>query len=317
VSEYLNSTDQVTAHFEYDPFGNTVVNTDTANQFAYRFSTKPIDIATGLYYYGYRYYDPMTGRWPSRDPIEESGGINLYSFVINSPLGTVDQYGLMFNVSFLEKWVADKIDGVIQSIGNGISEGARAVKDEVGNYFSSKWTSSIGTNFTSTWGLNKGKPIVNTPYLEVNWGGSLNVNGYTDSDTCKDCVQVYGTVGATILGKAPLGNPLINLVFGGNASVQTTWIKCKDNVTGEYETTWKELYLVVTPRIGLRIGGEIGGYSIKVAAYGEGGGWLSWSKNLLAPSERAEISGGWYLSGNFTIASYERRFTLSNGSPNF
>jgi hypothetical protein len=27
-------------------------------------------------YYGYRYYDPETGRWPSRDPIGEPGGIN-------------------------------------------------------------------------------------------------------------------------------------------------------------------------------------------------------------------------------------------------
>jgi len=29
--------------------------------------------ASGLYYYGYRYYDPVIGRWPSRDPIEEKG----------------------------------------------------------------------------------------------------------------------------------------------------------------------------------------------------------------------------------------------------
>jgi integrase/recombinase XerD len=28
-------------------------------------------------YYGYRYFDPVTGRWPSRDPIEEEGGVNL------------------------------------------------------------------------------------------------------------------------------------------------------------------------------------------------------------------------------------------------
>jgi YD repeat-containing protein len=41
VSEYLDSTGQVIAHFEYDPFGNTVVNTDTANLFTYRFSTNP------------------------------------------------------------------------------------------------------------------------------------------------------------------------------------------------------------------------------------------------------------------------------------
>jgi RHS repeat-associated protein len=95
ISEYLDSTGQVTAHFEYDPFGNTVVNTDTSNQFAYRFSTKPIGIATGLYYYGYRYYDPLTGRWPSRDPIEEEGGVNLYGFVGNDGVNKWDVLGLI------------------------------------------------------------------------------------------------------------------------------------------------------------------------------------------------------------------------------
>jgi RHS repeat-associated protein len=95
VSEYLNSTGQVTAHFEYDPFGNTVVNTDTSNQFAYRFSTKPLAFATGLYYYGYRYYDPMTGRWPSRDLLEENGGYCLYGFVFNDPNKSVDILGLL------------------------------------------------------------------------------------------------------------------------------------------------------------------------------------------------------------------------------
>ena len=83
VSEYLTSAATFAAHFEYDPFGNTVVNTDSAELFTYRFSTKPLDSETGLYYYGYRYYDPVTGRWPSRDPIEEQGGKNLYVFVRN------------------------------------------------------------------------------------------------------------------------------------------------------------------------------------------------------------------------------------------
>ena len=92
-SEYLDSTGQITAHYEYDPFGNTIVNTDTANQFAYRFSTKPLAFATGLYYYGYRYYDPMTGRWPSRDPIEERGGLNLYGFVNNCGINFADKLG--------------------------------------------------------------------------------------------------------------------------------------------------------------------------------------------------------------------------------
>ncbi len=45
-------------------------------------------------YYGYRYYDPVTGRWPSRDPIEERGGVNLYGFVGNSAISSWDFLGL-------------------------------------------------------------------------------------------------------------------------------------------------------------------------------------------------------------------------------
>ncbi|MEI6607127.1 MAG: RHS repeat-associated core domain-containing protein, partial [Verrucomicrobiota bacterium] len=95
VSEYLTSTGAVASHFEYDPFGNTVVDTDDAIAplFAYRFSTKPLDFETGLYYYGYRYYDPVTGRWTSRDPIGEEGGANLYAFVGNDGVNKWDYLG--------------------------------------------------------------------------------------------------------------------------------------------------------------------------------------------------------------------------------
>jgi len=44
--------------------------------------------------YLYRYYDPLTGRWPSRDPIEEEGGFNLYGFVGNDGVTSVDHLGL-------------------------------------------------------------------------------------------------------------------------------------------------------------------------------------------------------------------------------
>ena len=48
----------------------------------------------GVTYYTYRYYDPKTGRWPSRDPIEEEGGLNLYGFVGNNGVNLVDLKGL-------------------------------------------------------------------------------------------------------------------------------------------------------------------------------------------------------------------------------
>jgi RHS repeat-associated protein len=44
-------------------------------------------------YYGYRFYDPETGRWPSRDPIEEEGGVNLYGFCYNNSIYWYDMLG--------------------------------------------------------------------------------------------------------------------------------------------------------------------------------------------------------------------------------
>jgi hypothetical protein len=38
----------------------------------------------------------VTGRWPSRDPIEERGGINLYGFCLNTPVNGVDVHGNWF-----------------------------------------------------------------------------------------------------------------------------------------------------------------------------------------------------------------------------
>jgi hypothetical protein len=45
-------------------------------------------------YYGYRYYNPSTGRWPSRDPVEESGGANVYAFLNNAAVVHWDYLGL-------------------------------------------------------------------------------------------------------------------------------------------------------------------------------------------------------------------------------
>jgi RHS repeat-associated protein len=59
----------------------------------FRFSTKYEDPETSLLYYGYRFYNPSTGRWLSRDPIEEAGGMNLYAYVENDPINYIDTDG--------------------------------------------------------------------------------------------------------------------------------------------------------------------------------------------------------------------------------
>jgi len=96
VQLFNSSNRQQVAHYEYDPFGNTIraiESEDSRNPF--RFSTKYTDDESGLYYYGYRYYSPQLGRWINRDPIEEEGGLNVYAFLDNDPKNKYDYLGKM------------------------------------------------------------------------------------------------------------------------------------------------------------------------------------------------------------------------------
>jgi RHS repeat-associated protein len=48
----------------------------------------------GVTVYGYRHYTPKTGQFLGRDPIDESGGVNLYGFVGNDGVNGLDLLGL-------------------------------------------------------------------------------------------------------------------------------------------------------------------------------------------------------------------------------
>jgi len=94
----LANAGTVEAHYEYDAFGNAVASDWNYEDWSpFQFSTKYLDQETGLYYYGYRFYDPVSGRWPNRDPIAEEGGINLYGFAVGDPIANYDYLGLVDN----------------------------------------------------------------------------------------------------------------------------------------------------------------------------------------------------------------------------
>lgn len=57
---------------------------------------------------GHRWYDPRTGRFLQRDPISIFGGMNVYGYVGNAPLGLVDPDGLGFwdGDNWFHEWIA-------------------------------------------------------------------------------------------------------------------------------------------------------------------------------------------------------------------
>jgi RHS repeat-associated protein len=97
VSAMAKTSDSTkTAHYEYGPFGEVVRASGTiAKSNPVRFSTKCQDEESDLLYYGYRFYNASTGRWPSRDPLGEVGGNNLYRFVSNDGVKRIDALGLL------------------------------------------------------------------------------------------------------------------------------------------------------------------------------------------------------------------------------
>ena len=59
----------------------------------FRFSSEIHDSELDLVYYNYRHYSPSLGRFLSRDPIAEQGGLNLYAFVCNNSIAQTDMLG--------------------------------------------------------------------------------------------------------------------------------------------------------------------------------------------------------------------------------
>jgi RHS repeat-associated protein len=74
ITAMINTNQQLVAKYLYDPFGNTISKSGAlADANLYRFSSKENQISSGMYYYGYRFYDPLLHRWINQDPNNELG----------------------------------------------------------------------------------------------------------------------------------------------------------------------------------------------------------------------------------------------------
>lgn len=101
--DHLGSTSYVTdesgevyEHVEYFAFGETFIqehsNTD---RIPYLFNGKELDQETGLYYYGARYYDPVTSVWQSVDPkAAQFPGWSPYNYALDNPIKMMDPDGM-------------------------------------------------------------------------------------------------------------------------------------------------------------------------------------------------------------------------------
>ncbi|GBC59958.1 hypothetical protein DENIS_0900 [Desulfonema ishimotonii] len=108
---------------QYDSFGNVISDSDTAFAVPFGFAGGLHDADTGLVRFGYRDYDPDTGRWTAKDPILFAGrDTDLYGYCLGDPVNLVDEDGRLWGeiafaagIAYLSKIAWDSMKTAYES----------------------------------------------------------------------------------------------------------------------------------------------------------------------------------------------------------
>ena len=93
VRAVVDARGEVIGRQDYSAYGSVVAQSGLMPSVGYAGMWQHHDSGINLTWY--RGYQPAAGRWLSRDPIEESGGLNLYGYVGGDPISFVDPLGLV------------------------------------------------------------------------------------------------------------------------------------------------------------------------------------------------------------------------------
>jgi len=170
------------------------------------------DIASGVTYYGFRYYDPVTGKWLSRDPLGEAGGMNLYGFVFNEPSNLVDMLGRQAGYYANPRDYPSYDTPIPPSNGPSLGEVANAFGDALDEATSIQGGVSAGAHGNVQLG-----PIRGEFGGEIGWQTGGNLSG-TQSGTL-----IEGSIG----GQFSLGNHAVGLNYGGHSG----WLNENGNLS--------------------------------------------------------------------------------------
>ena len=100
IREMTDANQTIRARYTYDPYGRVSQNVGSNTNGVplmdadFRFAGMYYHTNSHLHLTLFRAYDADTGRWLSRDPIGETGGVNLYRYVGNDPVNLSDPMGL-------------------------------------------------------------------------------------------------------------------------------------------------------------------------------------------------------------------------------
>ena len=90
-----DSAGNTVKQISYDSFGNILADSAPALAIPFGFAGGLHDRDVNLVRFGFRDYDPETGRWTAKDPIGFAGGdVDLWGYVLGDPVNFIDPIGL-------------------------------------------------------------------------------------------------------------------------------------------------------------------------------------------------------------------------------
>jgi RHS repeat-associated protein len=92
ITSLTDPTGAIAATYTYDSFGFMTASTGSATNW-FRYTGRQFDSTGGLYYYRARYYDPMSGRFLSEDPLQFDVSTNFYPYAGSNPVLFGDPLG--------------------------------------------------------------------------------------------------------------------------------------------------------------------------------------------------------------------------------
>ena len=132
IHALADDTGTIVESYRFDAWGNILgvfngsgspLTSGLGNRFL--FQGREYSWATGLYNFRARWYDPVTGRWLSKDPIGLNGGLNQYGAFGNNPVNFRDPLGLCAEgqQGFFGLWgnaLNNTVTAINQSMGQGL-----------------------------------------------------------------------------------------------------------------------------------------------------------------------------------------------------
>jgi RHS repeat-associated protein len=184
----FDSVGNIIKRIDYDTFGFILSDSNPALRVPFGFAGGLHDRNTGLVRFGYRDYDPETGRWTAKDPIFfEGGDTDLYGYVQNDPVNMIDPEGL---------WVAQAIGGILGGSTNAYN-----------NYNAYKAGQISGSEYAKSIAFGAGMGVLSS-FAPGIWGATLfggttsAINNINNQMITSPCRINWNQVGNTFSGGA-------------------------------------------------------------------------------------------------------------------